>query len=70
MEGMTTCAPHHRTVISRVLAVGRAAIKRVAADATKIITCVPSPDANCMPPFYLDLERHVVGGASLLQASG
>lgn len=53
---MATGAPNYWAVVSWILAVRRATIKRAAADATQIISCIPCPDPYCMPALDLDFE--------------
>jgi hypothetical protein len=60
VEGVATRAPDYWTIVTRVFRVWRAAIKRISADATQVVSSIPSPHSNGMPALYLDLKRHNV----------
>lgn len=64
MKRMAANSPHHRTVITRVLSIWRAAVKRHSAYAAHIISSVPGPASYRMPVLDLDLKRHVGGDRS------
>ena len=64
MQGVAAYAPHHSTIVARILAIGRAAVERVPTDAADVVSGVPRPGRDCVPLFYLYSEPHTWDSAT------